>query len=270
VPRRAPEAEPVKSELSQREAAAGGDPGSGEKDAALQQADPSTNGDLLRAEDLHKYYRIGSNELRVLIGINLEVKRGSIVAVLGASGVGKSTLLHILGGLDRPTKGTVMVGATDMFAYGEAGLARFRNESMGFVFQFHHLLPEFTAVENVMMPALVAKRDRKEAFDRACALLEEVGLYGRGEHKPSELSGGEAQRVAVARALMNDPWLVLADEPSGNLDASSGGELQKLFRDLNSRKGQTFVIVTHDPDLAGMAHKVFTLRGGLLIEGASS
>lgn len=226
--------------------------------------------ELLRAENIHKYYRVGSNELQVLLGVDLEVKRGSIVAVLGASGVGKSTLLHILGGLDRPSKGRVMVGSTDMFAYGDEGLARFRNESMGFVFQFHHLLPEFTAVENVMMPAIVAKWARAAAFERACALLEEVGLYGRREHKPSELSGGECQRVAVARALMNDPWLVLADEPSGNLDASSGGELHGLFSDLNDRKGQTFVIVTHNPDLAAVADRVFTLQGGRLSEGPPS
>jgi lipoprotein-releasing system ATP-binding protein len=230
----------------------------------------SAGPELLRAEDIHKYYRVGSNQLQVLLGIDLEVRRGSIVAVLGASGVGKSTLLHILGGLDRPSEGRVMVGATDMFAYGDEGLARFRNESMGFVFQFHHLLPEFTAVENVMMPAIVAKWTRAAAMERASTLLEEVGLYGRGEHKPSELSGGECQRVAVARALMNDPWLVLADEPSGNLDASSGGELHKLFGDLNAQKGQTFVIVTHNPDLAALADSVFTLKGGLLSEGPPS
>jgi lipoprotein-releasing system ATP-binding protein len=213
---------------------------------------------------------MGATQLDVLLGIDLEVKRGSVVAVLGASGVGKSTLLHILGGLDRPSEGRVMVGSTDMFAFGEQGLARFRNESMGFVFQFHHLLPEFTAVENVMMPALVAKWERDAAYDRARTLLEEVGLHGRSEHKPSELSGGEGQRVAVARALMNDPWLVLADEPSGNLDASSGGELHRLFDDLNSRKGQTFIIVTHNPDLAAIADSVFTLQGGLLSEGPPS
>jgi len=221
-------------------------------------------GELLRAESVYKSYRIGDNELEVLKGLDLEVRRGSVVAVLGASGVGKSTLLHILGGLDRPTRGRVLLGATDMFALGEEELARFRNECMGFVFQFHHLLPEFTAVENVMMPALLRGEDKRRAHDRAARLLEEVGLVGRMEHKPSELSGGEKQRVAVARALMNDPWLVLADEPSGNLDATSGGELHALFKGLNENKGQTFVIVTHNPELAAMADTVFTLRDGRL------
>lgn len=236
---------------------------------STQRLDSATNSrpEFLRAEGIYKSYRIGDNELRVLRGLDLEVRRGCVLAVLGASGAGKSTLLHILGGLDRPTSGRVLLGGTDMFAFGEEDLARFRNESMGFVFQFHHLLPEFTAVENVMMPALLRGSDRRTALKRASSLLEEVGLFGRMEHKPSELSGGEKQRVAVARALMNDPWLVLADEPSGNLDATSGGELHSLFRGLNENKGQTFVIVTHNPDLAGMADRVLTLRNGRLIEG---
>jgi lipoprotein-releasing system ATP-binding protein len=220
--------------------------------------------DLIRAVGVHKYFEVSHRELRVLRGVDLEVERGSIVAVVGASGVGKSTLLHILGGLDRPTKGKVLVGETDMFAYGEKDLARFRNESMGFVFQFHHLLPEFTAVENVMMPALLGGADRRGASERAASLLEEVGLHGRGEHKPSELSGGEKQRVAVARALMNDPWLVLADEPSGNLDADSGAGLHALFRSLSGNKGQTFVMVTHNRDLAEIADRVLTLKEGVV------
>ncbi len=218
--------------------------------------------EVLRAEGVHKHFDVGGSRLRVLMGVDLEIERGSIVAVMGASGVGKSTLLHILGGLDRPSAGRVLIGETDIFAYGEVDLARFRNRSMGFVFQFHHLLPEFTAVENVMMPALLGGRDRKDALRRACSLLEETGLHGRAEHKPAELSGGEKQRVAVARALMNDPWLVLADEPSGNLDSASGHELHRLFTRLNEDKGQTFVMVTHNPDLADIAHKVCTLREG--------
>jgi lipoprotein-releasing system ATP-binding protein len=225
-----------------------------------------SGGNYLYAEGVHKYYKVGDNELKVLTGADLEIRSGSITAVLGASGVGKSTLLHILGGLDRPSKGRVLLGDTDIFSLSEDKLARFRNESMGFVFQFHHLLPEFTAVENVMMPALLGGAEREAAYEKASALLDEVGLHGRLEHKPSELSGGEKQRVAVARALTNDPWLVLADEPSGNLDASSGGELHNLFKGLNEGKKQTFVVVTHNPGLAAMADRVLTLENGRLRE----
>jgi len=222
---------------------------------------------ILKAQDIHKSFPIGKgNSLEVLRGIDLTIQRGEIVAVVGASGAGKSTLLHILGGLDRPTRGTVIVNGFDIFALSDERLARFRNREVGFVFQFHHLLPEFTALENVAIPAMILGKQFQEVSGRAFELLREVGLESRIHHKPSELSGGEQQRVAVARALMNAPQIVLADEPSGNLDTANSEALHSLIVELNRKKGQTFVIVTHNPGLSSLAHRIIKIVDGR-IEG---
>ncbi len=217
---------------------------------------------ILIAEQIRKEYPVGRGWLPVLRGIDLEVYQGEIIAIVGPSGVGKSTLLHILGTLDRPTSGRVEIDGVDVFAFSDRELALFRNRMVGFVFQFHHLLPEFTAVENVAMPGLIAKMDKKAAHARAYELLREVGLEDRAGHRPNELSGGEQQRVAVARALMNEPQLVLADEPSGNLDTASSDSLHRLLWSLSREKGQTFVIVTHNRDLAQQADRIIELYDG--------
>lgn len=214
------------------------------------------------AQEVHKTYRMGRAEVRVLKGVDLEVEAGQIVAVVGPSGVGKSTLLHILGTLDRPTAGRVIINGTDVFEFDDRQLARFRNRTIGFVFQFHHLLPEFTALENVMMPSLIAGKGKADSQDRAAGLLGEVGLSHRLDHRPGELSGGELQRVAVARALMNDPKIVLADEPSGNLDLESSRGLHNLLWELSDKFDKTFVIVTHNQELARQADKVVEMFDG--------
>ncbi|MDD5557462.1 MAG: ABC transporter ATP-binding protein [bacterium] len=223
---------------------------------------------LVELRDVHKSYVSGARPLHVLKGINLAVERGEILSIVGPSGAGKSTLLHVMGALDRPDAGSVRLEGEDLFALGENARARIRNRSIGFVFQFYHLLPEFTALENVLMPAMVYGagpfRDRGEAAARAAELLSMVGIEGRMAHKPSELSGGEQQRVAVARALVNGPRLVLADEPSGNLDTGASAELLALILDLNARSGQTFVIVTHEEEIARRAHRRVRIRDGAL------
>jgi len=220
---------------------------------------------LLRGENIWKEYRTGRNILLpVLKGADLEVRRGEIVVIIGPSGSGKSTLLHILGGLDTPSQGKVWVGEEDVFVMDEERRARFRNRSLGFVFQFHHLLPEFTALENVCMPALIKGESLREAHPRGEALLRDVGLLQRMHHKPNELSGGEQQRVAVARALMNDPQFVLADEPSGNLDEENGLQLHRLLTQLSADYGISFVIATHNPDLTKRAGRVLRLQDGKL------
>ena len=220
------------------------------------------NGQLLRAERLHKSYFMAGQELPVLKGIDLDIRRGTMTVVVGPSGVGKSTLLHILGALDRPTSGQVYLNDTVVFEMDDNQLARFRNQTVGFVFQFHHLLPEFTALENVAMPRLILGRPLEEALEKAKGLLEEMGLGHRLEHKPNELSGGEQQRVAVARALVNDPEIILADEPSGNLDVKSSEALHELLWALAHEKGQTLVIATHNPELAKRADRVVELYDG--------
>ncbi|UCB53236.1 MAG: ABC transporter ATP-binding protein, partial [Candidatus Zixiibacteriota bacterium] len=189
--------------------------------------------------------------------------------VVGASGVGKSTLLHILGALDRPTKGKVRLDSTDVFALNDKKLAHLRNKTVGFVFQFHHLLPEFSALENVMMPRLIAGDDIGLIKEKAGGFLAEVGLGDRISHKPGELSGGEQQRVAVARALVNEPQIVIADEPSGNLDKATGEELHNLISDLSQKKGQTFIIATHNQLLAQRADRIVTLVDGKAVAGSS-
>lgn len=204
-------------------------------------------------------------ELKVLKGIDLEIPYGKIVSVTGASGAGKSTLLHILGTLDRPDTGTVFYDNSDVISYNDKALSAFRNKKIGFVFQFHHLLPEFTALENVCMPAFIAGLGREAAMERATALLRKLRLEERMHHKPSEMSGGEQQRVAVARALVNAPAVVFADEPSGNLDSAASVELHRLFLDLRDEIKQTFVIVTHNPGLAEMADIRLDMKDGRIL-----
>ena len=200
----------------------------------------------------------------MLDGLDFTPRAGALTAITGASGSGKSTLLHVLGTLDRPTRGSVHYGGKDVFALTSRELAKFRNRSIGFVFQFHHLLPEFDALENVMMPGLIAGRGRAEAQAQAAKLLALVGLAARAEHRPGELSGGEQQRVAVARALMNEPIVLLADEPSGNLDRTNSDELHALLESLVRERGQTAIVATHDDRLAARADEVYRLEGGCL------
>ena len=219
---------------------------------------------ILSAKGIHKNYEVGGGEISVLKGIDLDIYLGEIVSIIGPSGVGKSTLLNIIGTLDRPTSGDVTVKGESVFEMGDRRLANFRNNSMGFVFQFHHLLPEFSAKENVMMPALITGKSIKDVEGRAEQLLSDVGLVDRAAHKPSELSGGERQRVAVARALMNEPLMVLADEPSGNLDRQNAEALYDLLWRLREEKGQTFVIVTHNEELAGRSDRTIRMVDGVV------
>jgi lipoprotein-releasing system ATP-binding protein len=220
---------------------------------------------MIRVTDLHKTFAIGDHSLTVLKGITLEIQRGELVSIVGASGAGKSTLLHIIGTLDRPTKGTVHFDGQDLFQLSEATQAEFRNRRIGFVFQFHHLLPEFTALENACMPALIQRRPQEDVEAEAVSLLNDVGLGERLHHKPGELSGGEQQRVAVARALMQKPDLVLADEPTGNLDTHTGEALFALMRDLNKARGTTFVIVTHNDKLSAQSDRIVQMQDGQIV-----
>jgi len=219
---------------------------------------------LLRACNIHKSFPMGKGRLNVLMGIDLEIRKGEMLSVVGASGVGKSTLLYILGVLERPTSGRLELSSQDVFALSDDELARFRSRYVGFVFQFHHLLPEFTALENVIIPGIINGRSQAEASSAARRQLSEVGLSDRENHKPGELSGGELQRVALARALLNEPQIVLADEPSGNLDRRSGEALHDLMWTLSRSKGQTFVIVTHNEELADRADRKVRLADGTI------
>lgn len=220
---------------------------------------------LLTVNDLVKQYDTGGSEpLTVLRDLNMVVREGEIVAVVGESGTGKSTLLHLLGALDRPTAGTIRFQGDDLFAKSDDDLAAFRNRSIGFVFQFHHLLPEFTALENVAMPALIQHRSMGEVTPRARELLDVLGLADRADHRPSTLSGGEKQRVAIARSLMNEPALVLMDEPTGNLDARTAEPMHREIERLSRDMDQTFVLATHDPSLAGIADRALRLELGRL------
>lgn len=221
-----------------------------------------TDDNILAAADIHRKFQTAKGTLEVLKGISLEVKQGQMVAVTGASGVGKSTLLHILGGLDRPTQGEVRIGEQRLDKLSETGLARFRNRKVGFVFQFHYLLEDFTALENILVPLLLAGHSREAGRTRAELLLEQVGLTDRATHRPRELSGGEQQRVAVARALANQPEIVLADEPSGNLDTATGRKLHELLFRLNSENGTSFLIATHNRELADQCAVECTLADG--------
>ena len=215
---------------------------------------------VLEGKSLVKSY----GSLPVLRGVDVRVEKGEVVAVVGASGAGKSTLLHVLGTLDSPDAGEVFLGGDPVVGMDARSLSAFRNKNIGFVFQFHNLLPEFDALENVMIPGMIAGTPRLALEQRASELLERLGLSGRIHHKPSELSGGEQQRVAVARALVNQPLIVLADEPSGNLDSANARELHKLFFDLRSEMGQTFVIVTHNAELAAMSDRIIELKDGMV------
>ena len=201
-------------------------------------------------------------DLEVLKGIDLSVNKREVISIVGPSGAGKTTLLQVLGTLYRPDAGSILFNGTDLSALGKKALARFRNEHIGFIFQFHQLLPEFTALENVFIPALIARKSEKKARERAAELLNLLGLSERAHHKPSELSGGEQQRVAVARALMNEPDVILADEPSGSLDSRNKAELHKLFFNLRDQLGQTFIIVTHDEELAATTDRTIHLKDG--------
>lgn len=204
--------------------------------------------------------------LKVLKGIDFRAERSEVVSIMGASGAGKSTLLQILGTLSSPDNGTLRIDGTDVLTLNRKQISEFRNRRIGFVFQFHHLLPEFTSVENVMIPALIAGKKEREAKEEALKLLDTLGLSERTTHKPSELSGGEQQRVAIARALINRPAVLFADEPSGNLDSVTKTELHKLFFKLRDEFGQTIVIVTHDPELAGMCDRSLFMKDGVFVE----
>jgi lipoprotein-releasing system ATP-binding protein len=220
---------------------------------------------LLRTEDLHKYYFSGLKELKVLKGVDIQVDKGKIVSLIGASGSGKSTLLNLLGGLDRPTSGKVIYEGHDISQLSDLELAKFRNSEVGFVFQFHHLLSEFTALENVMLPLWISRKNRAELEARATEILKQVGLEERFEHRPTQLSGGEQQRVAIARAIINRPKVVLADEPTGNLDRKTADAVIDLIWQLNSELNQTFVIATHNFEIAQRADKVIELLDGKAI-----
>lgn len=213
---------------------------------------------MIKAENIQKSY----GDLKVLKGVNLDVKSGEIISIVGDSGAGKTTLLQILGTLDKADTGLLQIDGTDISQMNKSELAVFRNKRIGFIFQFHHLLPEFTAVENVCIPAFIGKVNKAEAEKRAKKLLDRLGLTSRYNHKPNELSGGEQQRVAVARALMNQPAVIFADEPSGNLDSKNAEELHNLFFELRDELGQTFVIVTHNNDLAKMADRTLKMVDG--------
>ncbi len=223
---------------------------------------------ILKAYNLHKRYPSGYEKLDVLKGLDIEISKGEILMVIGRSGAGKSTLLHILGGLDFPTEGRVLMNDVDIYKLNDSKRASLRNKKIGFIFQFFYLLPEFTALENVMLPAVINKvrrSGRKGLRKRASRLIEQVGLSERANHRPGELSGGEQQRVAVARALINEPELVLCDEPTGNLDSENSVRLVDLLKELNSKNKQTFMIVSHDETIGEAAHRVVKIEDGRII-----
>jgi lipoprotein-releasing system ATP-binding protein len=215
---------------------------------------------MIVAQNINKFY----GTLQVLKNVSLQINKAEVVAIVGASGAGKTTLLQLIGTLDKPSDGKISINNTDVAALSDKKLSAFRNKNIGFVFQFHHLLPEFTAIENVCLPALIAGVSKKEATQKGYELLNLLGVSYRVDHKPNELSGGEQQRVAVARALINDPAVILADEPSGNLDTNNAHELHKLFFTLREKLQQTFVIVTHNKDLADMSDRQLLMKDGIM------
>jgi len=219
---------------------------------------------VLKAENLGKSYPLPKGVLRVFEGLGLELKRGDLAAIMGASGVGKTTLLNLLGALDRASEGRVIIDGVDLFSRTAREVAAIRNRKIGFVFQFYHLLPEFSALENVSFPLMIQGLDRGEAFARAAAVLKEVALEEKADSRPSQLSGGEQQRIAIARALVSDPCLLLADEPTGNLDWKSGEMVLRLILDLHARKGLSSIIVTHNEKIARYCHKLYLMEAGEL------
>jgi lipoprotein-releasing system ATP-binding protein len=225
---------------------------------------------VIQALGLEKQFRSGTGWLDVLKGVSVDIERGSIVAIVGPSGAGKSTLLHLLGGLDRPTKGKVLLEGEEIVNYSDIDLAKTRNQKIGFLFQFHHLLPEFTAVENIGLPRRMMGESKEKADKRAKELLEQLGLAGRGHHRPGELSGGEQQRVALARALVNNPAVVLADEPTGNLDRQTGNQVLDIVWDLQKNNSQTFIIVTHDESIAERATRRIRIIEGRIVEDSKN
>jgi lipoprotein-releasing system ATP-binding protein len=216
-------------------------------------------------ENISKSYKTGETVLHILKDLDFTVTKGEKIAVTGTSGIGKSTLLHVLGGLDHPDKGKIYIEGEDIYSLGDEKVAEIRNRKIGFMFQFHHLLPEFNAVENVMMPSLIGGADRKSSLKKAEKLLEKVGLYSRMKHKVTELSGGEQQRVALARALIMDPIVLLADEPTGNLDRKNSADVHMLLEELNRELGMTLIVVTHNMELASLMDKQVTLKEGSLV-----
>ncbi|MCH8286301.1 ABC transporter ATP-binding protein [candidate division KSB1 bacterium] len=220
---------------------------------------------VLKVKNIAKQFKMGDKTIQVLKDVNFSLRRGEIASILGVSGAGKSTLLSIIGTLDRPSGGTVILEDKNITSFNENQLCELRNRKIGFVFQFHYLLPEFTALENVAMPGLIQRLPRKIVFEKAESLLSEVGLSDRAEHKPNELSGGELQRVAVARSLVNDPVLVLADEPTGNLDRENGDAVYALMLKLSRDSGKTFLVVTHNETIAKRTDRVLTLADGVMI-----
>ncbi|MBI3584615.1 MAG: ABC transporter ATP-binding protein [Nitrospinae bacterium] len=221
--------------------------------------------ELVQIRSVKKSFKVGEDYLQVLNGLNFNIIKGEMLGVVGASGAGKSTLLHVIGALDKPTEGDVIFKEQDLFKMTDMQLAEFRNRKVGFVFQFSNLLPEFTAMENVMLPALISERDETEAASEAKRILTDVGLKDRINHRPGKLSGGEQQRVAIARALMNNPDLILADEPTGNLDSKTSEDIYGLFYRLNKENGQTFVIVTHNDTLVKKMMRVIKLVDGMIV-----
>lgn len=221
-----------------------------------------TSGYLLEARDIFKNYQTGASELEVLRGINLQIQKKEAICLLGASGAGKSTLLQILGTLDRPTSGDVFFRGESIFRMSDEDLAEFRNQKMGFVFQFHHLIQEFSALENIMLPSLIAGEKRSDVTEKAMNWLQFMGLSDRAEHYPNQLSGGELQRVAIARALIKDPEILFADEPTGNLDSENSLKIQQLFFELRQKLGLTLIVVTHDLQFANLFPRVFKVKDG--------
>lgn len=224
--------------------------------------------ELLRCENISKFYQEGENQVQILKNVNFSMNNGELVAIVGSSGSGKSTLLHTLGGLDRASSGEVFIKGQSLQKVSRNALAKLRNENLGFVYQFHHLMADFSALENVMMPMLIGKQNKSEARDRAEKMLQSVGLSHRIMHRPSALSGGERQRVAIARALVNNPALVLADEPTGNLDQKTTESIFDLIKQLNAEQGIAFLLVTHDLNLAAKLNRTLTMRDGVLTENS--